>query len=115
MDKLKLAIFNEIRENFTIHSTKTYDELDELIFYTGTFRLSYTGFLILKKIFTAYSFPVNSELKAKHQMGMAKLEYPYFTTAVRLVLFSEMDAMVINLYGSVESFLENYYNDGRDK
>jgi hypothetical protein len=36
------------------------------------------------------------------------MEYPYFLTPRRLILFSEMDAMVVKLRGGIESFLESY-------
>jgi hypothetical protein len=34
------------------------------------------------------------------------MEYPYFFTKSRLILFSEMDSMVIKLHGGIEGFLE---------
>ena len=43
-------------------------------------------------------------------MGLSKMKYPYFLTAKRLVLFSEMDAMVIKLQGGIDKFLENCLN-----
>lgn len=70
--------------------------------------MSSTGMAMLKKIFTAYVFEIPETIKAKHQFGMSKMEFPYFFTKRRLVLFSEMDAMVIKLHGGIEGFLENY-------
>jgi hypothetical protein len=75
--------------------------------------LAFPGFLILKNIFTVYSFEVPITLKAKHYIGMEKMEYPYFITAKRLVLFSAMDAMVIKIHGGIEGFLETCFNIDR--
>jgi len=69
-------------------------------------RLSLSGFVIVKNIFTAYSFPIPEDIKTKHYFGMSKMVYPYFLTTRRLVLFSEMDAAVIKLCGGIEKFLE---------
>lgn len=116
MIPLKSAIFREVRNRHEESAMHTDEQLDQIIFlHTGsTLRLSFKGFLLLKNIFTVYSFEVPYTLKAKHQIGLSRMEYPYYITAKRLILFSEMDAAVIKLYGGVEKFLENCFNIGRD-
>lgn len=114
MLSLKAAIFNEVR----LHHEKSRDSSDQVLsqvifHHNGGMRLTFTGFLILKKIFTVYSFEMNGNIKAKHHIGMSTLLYPYYMTATRLMLFSEMDAMTVKLCGSTIQFLENQYNSTR--
>lgn len=115
MIPLKSAIFREVRNRHEESALHTDEQLDQIIFlHTGsTLRLSFKGFLLLKNIFTVYSFEVPYTLKSKHQIGLAKMEYPYYITSKRLILFSEMDAMVIKLQGGIEGFLETCFNIDR--
>ena len=109
MNPLKIAIFAEVRKNDPALQPLSDEELNKKIFHhVDGLRLSLTGFVMLKKIFTAYSFEIPLTIKARHQYGMSKMEYPYFFTKRRLILFSEMDAAVIKLHGGVQGFLENY-------
>jgi len=105
---LKKTIFNEIKNNHAKSANYSDEQLDDLIFHHRTgLRLSYSGFIILKNIFTVYSFEIPPNIKTKHRFGMSKMEYPYFFTRSRLILFSEMDAMTVKLSGGIEQFLEN--------
>ena len=107
MHPLKIAIFTEVRRLHEKSANLTDDQLNDLIFHhRDGLRLSYSGFLIIKNIFTAYSFEIPITLKSKHRYGLSKMEYPYFFTKRRLILFSEMDSMVIKLHGGIEGFLE---------
>ncbi len=107
MTTLKEAIFVEVRNKHEDAKNLNDDQLNKLIFHHPTgLRLSLTGFRIIKGIFTAYSFQIPVTLKSRHQRGMSSLIYPYFLTAKRLVLFSDMDAMTVKLCGGVEPFLE---------
>ena len=107
MNPLKLLIFNEIKKQTPELSLLTDEELNNLIFHhPAGLRLSLTGFRIIKKIFTAYSFELPNTIKSRHHLGMGQMTYPYYLTSKRLVLFSEMDAMVIKLHGGVQGFLE---------
>ncbi len=109
MNPLKLSIFDEIRKQDEGLKNLTDEELNKKIFHHQSgLRLSLTGFVILKKIFTVYSFEIPLTIKSRHQYGMSKMEYPYFFTKRRLILFSEMDATVIKLHGGVQGFLETY-------
>lgn len=107
MAPLKKAIFGEIRKNNEDVNGLDDIQLNKLLFHhPDGLRLSLKGFVIIKSIFTAYSFAIPETLKSRHQFGMSKMEYPYFFTKRRLILFSEMDAMVIKLHGGIEGFLE---------
>jgi hypothetical protein len=107
MIPLKIAIFKEVREHHDKAALFDDEQLNKLLFHHPTgLRLSYSGFIILKNIFTVYSFAIPDTMKSRHQYGMSKMEYPYFFTKSRLILFSEMDSMVIKLHGGIEGFLE---------
>ena len=111
MHQLKKAIFTEIRKhNKDSNIVDLSDEkLNLLIFHhPNGLRLTLSGFIHLKKIFTVYSFEIPNILKSKHRICLAKMEFPYFFTTKRLILFSEMDAMMIKLQGGIEKFLESY-------
>jgi hypothetical protein len=107
MSPLKKAIFVEVRKHHETAQELDDEQLNKLLFHhPDGLRLTLGGFRIIKAIFTAYSFEIPETLKSRHRRGMSKMEYPYFFTARRLILFSEMDAMVIKLAGGIESFLE---------
>lgn len=107
MNTLKKTIFNELRIKNEELCNNTDDQLDTLIFHHRSgLRLSYSGFLLLKNVFKVYSFEIPATIKTKHWYGLSKMEYPYFFTKKRLILFSEMDAAVIKLHGGIEQFLE---------
>lgn len=111
MSSLKAAIFSEVRRHHEKSVNLTDDELNQKIFHTPTgLRLTFQGFLILKNIFTVYSFEMDTTLTAKHQIGLSVMEYPYYINPKRLILFSEMDAMVIKLQGGIKGFLETCFN-----
>lgn len=110
VNRLKKAIFNEIRKNNSEYGARDDEELQRLFFHHNDgLRLSLTGFMQCKSIFTAYSFEIPETIKSKHRFGLSKLEYPYFFTKRRLVLFSEMDASMVKLCGGIEPFLESCY------
>jgi hypothetical protein len=114
MESLKVAIFREVRLHHEKSATMPDDELNQLIFHNAVgLRLTYSGYLILKNIFTVYSFEMSGSLKARHHIGMSKMEYPFYITTKRLILFSEMDAMMIKLHGGIEGFLETCFNIDR--
>jgi hypothetical protein len=107
MSTLKNAIFNEIRKTHEKAAPLDDDQLNKLIFHhPNGLRLSLSGFVIIKAIFTAYSFEIPVTLKSKHQRGMSTFTYPYFLTNKRLILFSDMDAMTVKLCGGIEQFLD---------
>ena len=112
MNPLKRAIFVEVKNKHEEANQLTDEQLNNLLFHhPDGLRLSLKGFLVIKNLFTAYSFEIPSTIKSKHQRSLGKMEYPYFFTRKRLILFSEMDAMVIKLHGGVQGFLETYCFD----
>jgi hypothetical protein len=111
MNPLKKAIFKEVRNTYPegdIHNL-TDNGMNSLFFQQpDSLRLTLMGFATIRKVFTAYSFELPTDVKSKHLRNLSKFEYPYFLTRKRLILFSEMDASVIKLHGSVTGFLESF-------
>lgn len=109
MPPIKVALFKEIRKIRTELENESDDSLNKLLFHNPSgLRLSLTGFVTCKAIFTAYSFEMSINIVSRHRRALSKLEFPYYFTSKRLILFSEMDAMMIKLHGGVESFLESF-------
>jgi dGTP triphosphohydrolase len=109
MNPLKVAIFLEVRNKHEEANQLSDVQLNNLLFHhPDGLRLSLKGFLVIKTIFTAYSFEIPDTMKSRHNKSLGRMEYPYFFTQKRLIVFSEMDAMVIKLHGGVESFLEAF-------
>jgi len=106
MNDLKAKVFTEIRSYYS-DVTETDEELNGVMFYPQSLRLTLNGFIQVKKLFTAYSFDMPSTIRARHLQALSKMEYPYYLTAKRLVLFSSMDSMMIKIHGGTEGFLEN--------
>lgn len=105
---LKSLIFKEVKNKYEKHKGLSDEDLDQLMFRTEH-RLTFSGFVLLKHIFTAYSFEIPITLKARHYIGMSVLSSPYFLTSKKLVLFSSEDALIVKLSGSVELFLHQCY------
>jgi hypothetical protein len=106
MEELKKLIFAEIKKD-CVFVGHTDEQLDEQMFVMrGNLRLSFSGFIMLKKIFTAHSFEILKPLKAKHMMALSTLEYPYYHTPKRLILFSTSDSLILKLSGGTEQFLD---------
>ena len=109
MNPLKVSIFSEVRNKHEEANQLSDVQLNNLLFHhPDGLRLSLKGFLVIKTIFTAYSFEIPDTMKSRHNKSLGKMEYPYFFTQKRLIVFSEMDATVIKLHGGVESFLEAF-------
>ena len=107
---IKDCIFAEVRKHRQEFSTLTNSQLNATMFYVSSNRLTYHGFLNVKRIFTAHSFEVVGCLKPKHYLGMSTLNFPYYVTGARFIVFSESDAIVIKLSGGVIPFLENCFS-----
>lgn len=110
MNPLKEAIFVEVRKIHLELSTLSNNELNNLLFYNPSMlRLSLKGFIVIKGIFTTYSFELPTTLKSRHWKNLSTLTYPYFFTKKRLILFSGSDATMITICGGIESFLDDRF------
>jgi hypothetical protein len=109
MNPLKEAIFIEVRKiESDLQPLNDIDMNKHIFHHQDGLRLSLAGFIVLRKIFTVYSFEMPITIKSRHQRNLSTLTYPYFFTKKRLVLFSSQDAMMIKLCGSIELFLEDH-------
>lgn len=112
MDKVRRILLDELRKDlppqYKDAEGYSLEKFSELIFkHRLGFRLTLPGFIIMKNRFQAYSFEHNKTLTSGSLMALDKLSYPYYITNSRLILFSDTDAMLVNLTGSVENFLNN--------
>jgi dGTP triphosphohydrolase len=109
MSPLKEAIFIEIRKHEEDLQFLNDLDLNKQIFHhPDGLRLSLAGFIIVRKIFTAYSFELPATIKTRHRKNLSTLTYPYYFTPKRLILFSSGDALMIKLCGGLELFLEDH-------
>ncbi len=112
MSPIKIKIIHEIKAQRVdpLLPTMTDDEINSVLFHNpATLRLSLHGLVALSKIFTPYKFELPANLKSRQRIALSKFEYPYFLSTRRLVVFSEMDAVMIRLHGGVDTFLDNCY------
>lgn len=85
------------------------DEFESIMFYRPTgIRLSYKGYLNLKKIFDVYSFPINRKsLCARDLLKLHNnIDYPYYIASEYICLFSEHDAFMVKLCTDMRSWLD---------
>ena len=111
MQELKHRIMSEVRDEVTVFAECTLEEMSAHFFlYPTTLRLTSAGYKHLRQVFTAYPFDIDKQLlRPKHLIALADaMEYPYYITHSSLVVFSDSDAMIIKLCGTVEKFLETY-------
>jgi hypothetical protein len=109
MQPLKLAIIEEVKKSKRKFSDRDVATLNaEFFLQENTLRLSYYGYINIKDVFTPYPFELDYTIRPKHLIGLAKvMKYPYYLSRMKLVLFSDSDAIMISLYGDVRIFLEN--------
>lgn len=106
--EFKRTLLAELIKETPSLQSKTLPEVNELVFRNASIlRLTYSGYVIMRGQFAAYSFEIARPMKSRTLAALSKLAFPYFITSGRLVVFSEMDAAMITLAGDVETFLEN--------
>jgi hypothetical protein len=107
MNSRKIIIFGEVRKEFPDLAKLDDEQLNNFLFHhPDGLRLSTVGYRVIKKIFTPYGFELPNTIKSRHQFGLGQMTAPYYLTSKRLVLFSDMDAMVVKLHGGIQGFLE---------
>lgn len=110
LKELKLSIIKEIKlAKPSIAHVDDATLYHETFSYPSTVRLTYSGYLHIRHAFKEYSFDFNGLFPTPRQlMTLAKvMKFPYYITYTKLVVFSETDAIMITLYGSVHQFLES--------
>jgi len=106
MNSVATKITNEIIKYNSINCKA--EKLAPVIFFRpGTVRLTYKGYVILKKIYTEYSFP-KDELTSKQLIALYRNSaYPYYIGSRKLSLFDGEDAFAVKMYGSIEEWLDS--------
>ena len=105
---LKSLLLTELVKDLPDYNGEPPESMHHVIFkHDDGLRLTYTGYLLMRRKFEAYSFDIPKPLVAGRLKALQQMVYPYFITEKRLVLFSEMDATVLTLAGGVSEYLEN--------
>lgn len=109
MNTIKKTIVEEIKKSKQKFSAVSIEDLnDEFFLQDSSLRLTYIGYMQIKEVFTPYIFELDCDIKSKHLINLAKtMRYPYYLSRSKLVLFSDSDAVLIKLYGSLSKFLEH--------
>jgi hypothetical protein len=111
MSELKQTIFNEIKAAGSGSEKITNEQLEAHMFVTQEgLRLSYSGLLLMQEQFTSHVIDISGiTFKSRHLIAISNLfKYPYYLSKKKLILFSESDAIMIQLSGGVEAFLTLY-------
>jgi len=105
MNNVASRITDEIIKHNNINCKS--DDLAPIIFFRpGTVRLTYKGYLELKKIYTEHSFP-KDKLTSKQLIALYRNSvYPYYIGGKKLSLFDGEDAFAVTLHGSIEGWLD---------
>lgn len=77
---------------------------------SGGFRLTTRGYrAFLKAGYITFDYTLKNNLSSKMLLSLdRKLQYPYYLYKDKLVLFSEKEAMMLQLYPDIETFLRLY-------
>ena len=105
MTKVNAKIISDIIEHNKMICNK--EDLATLVFFRpNSVRLSYTGYTMLKKIYSEHKFP----LQPLSNMQLIQLyrtsTYPYYIGGEYISLFDGEDAFAIKLFGSIEDWLD---------
>lgn len=113
MNKIRERIIDEIYEH-NKHKFERKEVADIIFLRPDTIRLRYQGFMLLKRLFSVYSFPIDvtgnkPTLVAKDLMYLHReMKFPYYISKTEIHLFSEKDAFVIKLYGDIRTWLNSF-------
>jgi hypothetical protein len=85
---------------------------------TGGMRLTGPGYHVFKEQLdlTHYEFPIDDPTEFTKQLILdldRKIQMPYYISATKgipkkIVFFGSMEAVMVNLYGDLKKFLDNY-------
>jgi len=105
MNKVVDRIIEDVRSHFNLGHNKA--GLQEVLFFRPhSVRLTYTGYLKVRKIYTEHQFPVinfnNGDLIKLYRSSI----YPYYIGGKTLSLFDGEDAFAIKLYGGLRGWLD---------
>ena len=105
IEELKFQLLENI-DTKQLSDDKAFRITPHSVFYNYRsgkgFRLSKGGCFLMQKVYDSYEIKIksNKPIKTKDVILLEKhLEYPYFITDRKLVLFSEKDTVDFKLYG----------------
>lgn len=85
---------------------------------TGGMRLTGPGYHVFKEHLdlTCYEFAINNPTEFNQELILdldRKIQMPYYISATKgipkkIVFFGSMEAVMVNLYGDLKKFLDNY-------
>jgi hypothetical protein len=113
MNKIREKIVDTIYEN----NKGKFDrkDVENLVFLRpDTIRLRYHGFMLLKRLFDTYTFPIDPEhpkpaLYARDLLHLHReMKFPYYISKTDIHLFSEQDAFIIKIYGNIRTWLDSF-------
>lgn len=86
---------------------ETYEaKVAHVFFRPNNIRLSYDGNRLLSKICESYPFKHNNTFKPKHLIELTrKFKLPYYMSSNYIVVYSEVDAVLLTLIGDPNEFL----------
>ena len=73
-------------------------------------RLTPLGYQLLKRDYDYYPFPIEKESKVtvRHILALdAEMNWPYYLTSKRLVLFSDEDSVILKLVGGYDNWIKS--------
>lgn len=109
MNNIKISVVEEIRNQKADLSKFSNESLCDFFFMQpSSLRLTYLGYSYIKHVFTGYKF--ETKMKHQHLITLSNMmKYPYYINSSHdeIVIFTETDAMMINLCGGIEKYLEN--------
>jgi hypothetical protein len=72
----------------------------------GSLRLTYTGHRHLSKLAKCWVFEHTDQFLTKHIIGLSALTGPWYLSHKYFAVYSDEDALLLKLHGSVQQFLE---------
>lgn len=113
MDDLKELRWRYVKEADSVRSgilqqTAADDPSASSFFHSErSFRLSYMGFKYLSGCVKFHQFKLPVPLVSKYAMAFSRLNSPYYIGNTFLYIMSDQDAVLINLYGGINGFLDS--------
>ena len=106
MDDLICKILDDIANNSRASINK--DELKTAVFFRPpSIRLTYTGYVILRKLYDEHTFPLvnisNQDLINLYRHS----HYPYYIGGTKIAIFDGEEAFAIILQGGMREWLDN--------
>jgi len=104
MDELIAKIVDDIITN---GNPKSKEQLKNIVFFRPpSIRLSYTGYVILKKIYAVHKFPLTNLSNQDLINLYRQSKYPYYIGGTQIAMFDGEEAFAIVLSGGMREWLD---------